>query len=82
MFGTINLWCQLAFLAIFLTVLLISSLRPRHVDVNQLDEDAEEAEEEALFASSNGRSIGRAWNDLINRPTGIPGSIYGTTARS
>ncbi|KAI9044630.1 putative LMBR1 domain protein [Aspergillus affinis] len=56
-FGAILFWAQYFFLGIYLIVLTTCLLRSRKLDEQQLDEDAEEAEEESLLAST-GRQFG------------------------
>ncbi|PLB44694.1 putative lysosomal cobalamin transporter [Aspergillus steynii IBT 23096] len=56
-FGAILFWAQFLFLGIYLVVLVACLLRSPRLDEQQLDEDAEEAEEESLLAST-GRHFG------------------------
>ncbi|KAI9367817.1 hypothetical protein BJX61DRAFT_267277 [Aspergillus egyptiacus] len=65
-FGAIFFWAQFAFLGIHLLALLISLLHRLKLDERQLDEDAENAEEEALLATSSGNADSR-WQDIISR---------------
>jgi LMBR1 domain-containing protein 1 len=44
-------------------------LRSPKLDEQQLDEDAEEAEEESLLAST-GRQFDATWQDIASRPRG------------
>ncbi|KAL4902492.1 hypothetical protein BDW74DRAFT_157882 [Aspergillus multicolor] len=66
LFGAILFWGQFVFLGIHLLALLISLLRSPNLDERQLDEDAEEAEEEALLASSR-RNTNTRWQNVIGR---------------
>ncbi|RDW81798.1 putative LMBR1 domain protein [Aspergillus mulundensis] len=65
-FGAIFFWGQFAFLGIHLLALLIALLRSPKLDERQLDEDAEEAEEEALLASSR-RNTDTRWQNIVGR---------------
>ncbi|KAL3470460.1 hypothetical protein BJX99DRAFT_251190 [Aspergillus californicus] len=65
-FGIIFFWAQFAFLGIYLLALAASLLRRSRLDEQQLDEDAENAEEEALLASSR-RNADARWQDVIGR---------------
>ncbi|KAL3455559.1 hypothetical protein BJX64DRAFT_272244 [Aspergillus heterothallicus] len=65
-FGVIFFWAQFGFLGIYLIALVISVLRSSKVDEGQLDEDAENAEEEALLAS-NRRRANSQWQDAVDR---------------
>ncbi|KAI9894933.1 MAG: hypothetical protein M1814_000153 [Vezdaea aestivalis] len=62
-FGVVDFWAQFAFLLVFLIVFLLSLFRNPNVNIHQLDEDAEEAEEEGLLAST-GRRFGATWEDI------------------
>ncbi|KAL4927928.1 putative LMBR1 domain protein [Aspergillus undulatus] len=64
LFGAICFWAQFAFLGILLFALVISLLRSPKVDERQLDEDAENAEEEALLANSR-RNTDARWQGVI-----------------
>ena len=50
-------------LGIYLIVFILSLIRTPKLDERQLDEDAEEAEEEGLLAST-GRRFNAAWQDV------------------
>ncbi|KAL4802869.1 LMBR1-like membrane protein-domain-containing protein [Aspergillus unguis] len=65
-FGLIFFWAQFGFLGIHLLALVISLLRSPKVDERQLDEDAEDAEEEALLANSR-RNADSRWQGVIDR---------------
>ncbi|KAL4798149.1 LMBR1-like membrane protein-domain-containing protein [Aspergillus venezuelensis] len=65
-FGVIFFWAQFAFLGIYLLALVIALIRSPRVDERQLDEDAEDAEEEALLASSR-RDADARWQNAISR---------------
>ncbi|KAL3494206.1 hypothetical protein BJX62DRAFT_198820 [Aspergillus germanicus] len=65
-FGVIFFWAQFAFLGIYLLALVTSLLRSPRLDERQLDEDAENAEEEALLAS-NRRRADTQWQDVVGR---------------
>lgn len=61
-------------------VFVTTLFRAPRLDEQQLDEDAEEAEEEGLLAST-GRRFGATWEDLtgrINRPVGYGSAGRGT----
>ena len=53
-------------LAVSLVVFATVLFRAPRLDEQQLDEDAEEAEEEGLLAST-GRRFGATWEDLTGR---------------
>jgi LMBR1 domain-containing protein 1 len=55
LFGALLFWAHFLFLGIYLVILVASLVRSPRLDERQLDEDAEEAEEETLLAST-GRS--------------------------
>ncbi|KAL2824544.1 hypothetical protein BDW59DRAFT_147494 [Aspergillus cavernicola] len=65
-FGAIFFWAQFAFLGIHLLALVISLFYRSRLNEQQLDEDAENAEEEALLASSR-RNADSRWQDVIDR---------------
>ncbi|KAE8156327.1 putative lysosomal cobalamin transporter [Aspergillus tamarii] len=65
LFGAIFFWAQFAFLGIYLLVMGTALLRSPKFDERQLDEDAEEAEEESLLASTRGR-IDTTWEDITS----------------
>ncbi|KAL2814742.1 hypothetical protein BJX63DRAFT_391412 [Aspergillus granulosus] len=65
-FGVIFFWAQFAFLGIYLLALVASLLRSSKLDEQQLDEDAENAEEEALL-TSNRRRADTQWQNVIGR---------------
>ncbi|KAF9894194.1 hypothetical protein FE257_007696 [Aspergillus nanangensis] len=67
-FGAIFFWAQFIFLGVYLVVFLIFIFRSPQLDERQIDEDAEEAEEESLLAST-GRRIDTAGQDITGRPT-------------
>lgn len=46
---------------------MLSLIRTPKLDERQLDEDAEEAEEEGLLAST-GRRFNATWHDVTGRP--------------
>ncbi|PCG93545.1 LMBR1-like membrane protein [Penicillium occitanis (nom. inval.)] len=62
-FGVIIFWAQFAFLGLYLIILVASLLRTPKLDERQIDEDAEEAEEEGLLAST-GRRFNATWQDI------------------
>ncbi|OAX83063.1 hypothetical protein ACJ72_02581 [Emergomyces africanus] len=75
-FGIIDFWAQFFFLGFALLVFIATIFRTPKLDEQQFDEDAEEAEEEGLLAST-GRRFGATWEDITgrrNRPSQIPGS--------
>jgi LMBR1 domain-containing protein 1 len=53
-------------LAIYLIVFVTTLFRAPKLDERQIDEDAEEAEEEGLLAST-GRRFGATWQDITGR---------------
>ncbi|EGD85594.1 hypothetical protein H112_06503 [Trichophyton rubrum D6] len=65
-FGMVNFWAQFAFLGMSLIVFVTMLFRTPRLDEQQLDEDAEEAEEEGLLAST-GRRFGATWEDIMGR---------------
>ncbi|KAL6239417.1 putative lysosomal cobalamin transporter [Aspergillus navahoensis] len=65
-FGAIFFWGQFAFFGIHLLALILSLLRSSKFDERQLVEDAEEAEEEALLASSR-RNTESRWQNIVGR---------------
>ncbi|KAK2759083.1 hypothetical protein FQN54_003182 [Arachnomyces sp. PD_36] len=65
-FGIVDFWAQFVFLGIYLLFFLVALFRTPKLDEQQLDEDAEEAEEEGLLAST-GRRFGATWEDLTGR---------------
>ncbi|KAL2828870.1 LMBR1-like membrane protein-domain-containing protein [Aspergillus pseudoustus] len=65
-FGVIFFWAQFAFLSIYLLALVTSLLRASKLNERQLDEDAENAEEEALLTSTR-RRADTQWQSVINR---------------
>ncbi|OKL56868.1 putative lysosomal cobalamin transporter [Talaromyces atroroseus] len=62
-FGVIIFWAQFAFLGLYLLFLITSLFRTPKLDERQIDEDAEEAEEEGLLAST-GRRFNATWQDI------------------
>ncbi|KUL85644.1 hypothetical protein ZTR_08866 [Talaromyces verruculosus] len=62
-FGVIIFWAQFAFLGLYLIILVASLFRTPKLDERQIDEDAEEAEEEGLLAST-GRRFHATWQDI------------------
>ncbi|KAL2869931.1 putative LMBR1 domain protein [Aspergillus lucknowensis] len=65
-FGAIFFWAQFAFLGIHLLALVASLIRSPRLDERQLDEDAENAEDEALLATTR-RHADAQWQDIIGR---------------
>lgn len=65
-FGVVDFWAQFAFLLLFLIVFLLTLFKTPKMDTDAWDEDAEEAEEEGLLAST-GRRFGATWEDLTGR---------------
>ncbi|KAF3482028.1 uncharacterized protein GIQ15_04787 [Arthroderma uncinatum] len=65
-FGLVNFWAQFVFLGFSLIVFITTLFRTPRLDEQQLDEDAEEAEEEGLLAST-GRRFGATWEDIMGR---------------
>lgn len=66
-FGAIFFWGQFVFLGVYLLVFMTALARSPKLDERQMDEDAEEAEEEGLLAST-GRRIDTAWQNVTGRP--------------
>jgi LMBR1 domain-containing protein 1 len=75
-FGVICFWAQFAFLGIYLIFVITALFRTPKLDEQQLDEDAEEAEEEGLLASA-GRRFGATWEDITGRSRGGASNGYG-----
>ncbi|KAJ5612426.1 LMBR1-like membrane protein [Penicillium lagena] len=65
-FGVVFFWGQFFFLGLYLIVFVTSLVRSPKLDERQLDEDAEEAEEEGLLAST-GRRFNATWQDISGR---------------
>ncbi|EPS26039.1 hypothetical protein PDE_00975 [Penicillium oxalicum 114-2] len=65
-FGVVFFWAQFVFLGVYLVVFVTTLFRAPKLDEQQLDEDAEEAEEEGLLAST-GRRFGANWQDITGR---------------
>ncbi|PYH46688.1 putative LMBR1 domain protein [Aspergillus saccharolyticus JOP 1030-1] len=65
-FGVILFWSQYIFIGVYALVLVMSIVRPLKHDESSLDEEAEEAEEENLLASTRGRSDA-GLNNVIRR---------------
>ncbi|KAE8147560.1 putative lysosomal cobalamin transporter [Aspergillus avenaceus] len=65
-FGAVYFWIQFVFLVIYLLVMATAFLRSPKLDERQLDEDAEDAEEESLLAST-GRRLDATWRDITSR---------------
>jgi len=65
-FGALDFWAQFVFLAVFLVVFVTSLFRTPKLNLNELDEDAENEEEEGLLAST-GRRFGATWQDITGR---------------
>ncbi|KAL1965958.1 hypothetical protein VTN77DRAFT_4898 [Rasamsonia byssochlamydoides] len=65
-FGIVFFWAQFVFLGIYLIVFLTAIFRAPKLDERQIDEDAEEAEEESLLAST-GRRFNATWQDLTGQ---------------
>ncbi|KAI9751086.1 MAG: hypothetical protein M1815_001363 [Lichina confinis] len=74
-FGAFNFWAQFVFLALFLIVFVTSLVRTPKLDEDQLDADAEEAEEEGLLAST-GRRFGATWQDITGMLGHVHSSVY------
>lgn len=68
-FGVVFFWAQFVFLGFYLIVFITSLVRTPRLDEGQLDEDAEEAEEEGLLAST-GRRFEATWEDVSGRARG------------
>ncbi|KAI9731546.1 MAG: hypothetical protein M1834_004666 [Cirrosporium novae-zelandiae] len=80
-FGIIDFWGQFFFLGVFLIVFLLSLFRTPRLNESELDEDAEEAEEEGLLAST-GRRFGATWQDLSGRAKKSNGATSGSGSGS
>ncbi|KAI9934401.1 hypothetical protein ASPWEDRAFT_117975 [Aspergillus wentii DTO 134E9] len=65
-FGIVFFWAQFAFLGVYIVLFITSLFRSPRLDERQLDEDAEEAEEEGLLAST-GRRFDATWQDITGR---------------
>ncbi|TLD29257.1 hypothetical protein PspLS_03552 [Pyricularia sp. CBS 133598] len=65
-FGAVDFWAQVAFLAVFLIVFVTSLFRTPKLNMSELDEEAEADEEEGLLAST-GRRFGATWQDITGR---------------
>jgi len=65
-FGAVDFWAQFAFLGIFLVVFVTALFRTPHVNLSELDEEAEADEEEGLLASTS-RRFGATWQDITGR---------------
>ena len=66
-------------IGVYLIVFLATLFRTPKLDEQQIDEDAEEAEEEGLLAST-GRRFGATWQDLTGR-AGRPANGTGSAGR-
>ncbi|KAK2784735.1 hypothetical protein FQN53_008291 [Emmonsiellopsis sp. PD_33] len=75
-FGIVDFWAQFFFLGFSLIVFLLTIFRTPKLDEQQIDEDAEEAEEEGLLGTT-GRRFGATWEDITGRARRATGS-YGT----
>lgn len=75
-FGVVDFWAQVAFLAVFLIVFVLSLFRTPKLDMYQADQDAEAEEEEGLLAST-GRRFGATWGDITGRGKTTQGSSAG-----
>ncbi|KAJ5675860.1 lysosomal cobalamin transporter [Penicillium macrosclerotiorum] len=62
-FGVVFFWAQFFFLGLYLIIFVASLFRSPKLNERQLDEDAEEAEEEGLLAST-GRRFNATWQDI------------------
>ncbi|PGH10083.1 LMBR1 domain-containing protein 1 [Blastomyces parvus] len=78
-FGIVDFWAQFFFLGFSLLVFLATIFRTPKLDVQQLDEDEEEAEEEGLLAST-GRRFGATWEDITGRASRSP-QVSGSAGR-
>ncbi|KAL5337779.1 hypothetical protein BJX70DRAFT_409000 [Aspergillus crustosus] len=67
-YGAIFFWAQFAFLGFYLLALSISLLWPPRTNEQQLDEDAENSEEEALLSISRSNADSE-WQNVIDRAT-------------
>ncbi|KAF3403664.1 putative lysosomal cobalamin transporter [Penicillium rolfsii] len=65
-FGVVFFWAQFVFLGIYLIIFVTTLFQAPKLDERQIDEDAEEAEEEGLLAST-GRRFGATWQDITGR---------------
>ncbi|RAL07488.1 putative LMBR1 domain protein [Aspergillus homomorphus CBS 101889] len=65
-FGVILFWSQFIFIGVYVLVLVTSSVRSPQQDKSFIDEDAEDAEEESLLAST-GRRGDAGLNDIVRR---------------
>jgi LMBR1 domain-containing protein 1 len=65
-YGALDFWAQFVFLGVFLIVFITALFRAPKLDLNELDDDAEAAEEEGLLAST-GRRFGATWQDITGR---------------
>ncbi|KAJ6120261.1 LMBR1-like membrane protein [Penicillium sp. IBT 18751x] len=65
-FGVVFFWAQFFFLGIYLVIFVALLFRSPRLDERQLDEDAEEAEEEGLLATT-GRRFNATWQDITGR---------------
>lgn len=61
-----RIWPNIHTTGIYLLAFIVSFLRSPKLDERQLDEDAENAEEEALLARSR-RNAGARWQNVIGR---------------
>ncbi|KAI2086935.1 hypothetical protein LOZ36_003033 [Ophidiomyces ophidiicola] len=75
-FGIIDFWSQFFFLGLSLIIFVTVLIRAPRLDEQQMDEDAEEAEEEGLLAAT-GRRFGATWQDITGRIHDQPGR-YGS----
>ncbi|KAK2741030.1 hypothetical protein FQN57_005766 [Myotisia sp. PD_48] len=65
-FGLVDFWAQFVFLGFSLIVFIAMLFRTPKFDDQEMDEDAEEAEEEGLLASTGSR-FGATWEDITGR---------------
>ncbi|OJD16144.1 hypothetical protein AJ78_03672 [Emergomyces pasteurianus Ep9510] len=79
-FGIIDFWAQFFFLGFALLVFIATIFRTPKLDEQQIDEDAEEAEEEGLLAST-GRRFGATWEDITGRGSRPP-QVSGSAGRN
>jgi len=75
-FGVVDFWAQFAFLAVFLIVFVTSLFRTPHLNMSELDDEAEADEEEGLLAST-GRRFGATWQDITGRVKPTQGTNNG-----
>ncbi|QKX54003.1 uncharacterized protein TRUGW13939_01085 [Talaromyces rugulosus] len=68
-FGVVFFWAQFVFLGLYLVVAVIALVRTPKLNERQLDEDAEEAEEESLLATS-ARQVNRDWQAAGDESSG------------